>query len=80
MSVKVQKITEPLVLGEGPHWDGDQQALYFVSITEHTIHKYVPATGQHTRTKLGERLILRIWYAAVLHGYSVAFIQPVYKL
>ncbi|CAB3254245.1 unnamed protein product [Arctia plantaginis] len=56
MSVKVQKITEPVVLGEGPHWDDQQQALYFVSIREHTIHKYVPATGQHTRTKLDGRV------------------------
>ncbi|XP_022827790.1 regucalcin-like isoform X2 [Spodoptera litura] len=56
MSVKVQKITEPLLLGEGPHWDEQQQALFFVSIQEHTIHKYVPATGVHTKTKLGGRV------------------------
>ncbi|PZC86898.1 regucalcin [Helicoverpa armigera] len=56
MSVKVQKITEPVLLGEGPHWDEKQQALFFVSILEHTIHKYVPATGVHTRTKVGGRV------------------------
>ncbi|CAH0587174.1 unnamed protein product [Chrysodeixis includens] len=56
MSVKVQKITEPVVLGEGPHWDEKQQALYFVSILDHTIHKYVPATGGHTKTKLDGRV------------------------
>lgn len=55
-SVKVQKVVEPILLGEGPHWDAQQQALYFVSITEHTIHKYVPATGKHTRTKLDGRV------------------------
>jgi gluconolactonase len=54
MSVKVEKITEPLLLGEGPHWDIKQQALYFVSIFQQTIHKYVPATREHTRTKLGK--------------------------
>ncbi|KAJ8723563.1 hypothetical protein PYW08_003475 [Mythimna loreyi] len=56
MSVKVQKITEPVRLGEGPHWDEKQQALYFVSIPEHTIHKYVPSTGVHTKTKVGGRV------------------------
>ncbi|XP_063826556.1 regucalcin-like [Ostrinia nubilalis] len=56
MSVKVQKITEPLALGEGPHWDERVQALYFVSIKECTIHKYVPSTGEHTKTKLDGRV------------------------
>lgn len=58
MSVKVQKITEPVLLGEGPHWDEKQQALYFVSIQDKTIHKYVPATGAHTRTKVGKCYII----------------------
>lgn len=52
--VKIEKITEPLVLGEGPHWDARQGALFFVSILENSIHKYVLATGEHTRTKLGK--------------------------
>ncbi|XP_075975713.1 uncharacterized protein LOC142976312 [Anticarsia gemmatalis] len=56
MSLKVQKITEPVLLGEGPHWDAHHQALYFVSILDHTINKYVPATGKHTKTKLGGRV------------------------
>ncbi|CAH0683377.1 unnamed protein product [Spodoptera exigua] len=56
MSVKVEKATEPLLLGEGPHWDEHHQALFFVNIQEHTIHKYVPATGAHTKTKVGGRV------------------------
>ncbi|XP_013189498.1 regucalcin [Amyelois transitella] len=56
MSYKVQKITDPLVLGEGPHWDERAQALYFVSIHEQTIHKYVPETGEHTKTKVNGRV------------------------
>lgn len=55
--VKVQKITEEVALGEGPHWDHDQQALYFVSIRDKTINKYVPATGIHTKTTLGKFVI-----------------------
>ncbi|XP_013139357.1 PREDICTED: regucalcin-like [Papilio polytes] len=56
MSVSVQKVTEPVVIGEGPHWDDQSQALYFVSIDEKTIHKYVPETGVHTKTKLSGRV------------------------
>lgn len=50
----VQKITKELFLGEGPHWDHDQQALYFISIRENTIHKYVFTTGAHTTANLGK--------------------------
>ena len=52
---KVEQITLPLHLSEGPHWDERQQALYFVSVGEISgIHKYVPATGVHTKTKIGK--------------------------
>ncbi|XP_004930719.1 regucalcin [Bombyx mori] len=56
MSVRIEKITEPLTLGEGPHWDERQQALYFVSIQDKTIHKYVPTTEKHTKTSLDGRV------------------------
>ncbi|XP_059045627.1 regucalcin-like [Achroia grisella] len=52
MSVTVEKIVDPVVLGEGPHWDEKQQALFFVSIHDRTIHKYVLSTKEHTKTKL----------------------------
>lgn len=50
--MKVEKIVDPVTLGEGPHWDERQQALYFVSIHDRTIHKYVPTTKEHTKTTL----------------------------
>ncbi|XP_075975247.1 regucalcin isoform X2 [Anticarsia gemmatalis] len=53
MAPVVEAVTEPVWLGEGPHWDHNEQALYFVSIFDHTINKYVPDTGKHTRAKLG---------------------------
>ncbi|XP_013139366.1 PREDICTED: regucalcin-like [Papilio polytes] len=56
MSVSVQKIVDPVVLGEGPHWDDKQQALYFVDINMKTINKYVPTTGEHTKTTLDGRV------------------------
>ncbi|CAG4928753.1 unnamed protein product [Colias eurytheme] len=52
MSIKVTPVTEPVWLGEGPHWSKEDQALYFVSIFDQTVHKYVPSTGRHTKSKL----------------------------
>ncbi|CAH2085064.1 unnamed protein product [Euphydryas editha] len=54
MSLTIKNLTEPALLGEGPHWDDRQQALFFVDILQYTIHKYVPATGAHTKTKLDD--------------------------
>ncbi|CAH0720264.1 unnamed protein product, partial [Brenthis ino] len=53
MSLKVERIISDVQeLGEGPHWDERQKALFFVNIKGFSIHKYVPATKQHTKTKL----------------------------
>ncbi|ENN80495.1 hypothetical protein YQE_03099, partial [Dendroctonus ponderosae] len=51
MSIVVEKIAEipNLMVGEGPHRDVRTQALYFVDIIGKSVHKYVPATGQHTK-------------------------------
>ncbi|XP_032516344.2 regucalcin-like isoform X1 [Danaus plexippus] len=54
MAPQVQAVTEPVWLGEGPHWSHDHQALFFVSIFDKTIHKYNPSNGKHTRAKLGD--------------------------
>lgn len=54
MAPIVQAVTDPVWLGEGPHWDEREQALYFVSIFDHTINKYVPSTTVHTKAKLGK--------------------------
>ncbi|XP_050678723.1 regucalcin-like [Leptidea sinapis] len=61
--MQVSKIWEPVVLGEGPHWDEKQRCLFFVSINESTLHKYVPATGEQAKTKV--------------EGGRVGFIVPV---
>lgn len=51
---EVEQITEPLLLGEGPHWDANKQLLYFVDITNCTIHVYDPITGEHNYTYVGK--------------------------
>ncbi|XP_061713954.1 regucalcin-like [Cydia pomonella] len=52
--VSLEAVTEPVWLGEGPHWDHRDQVLYFVSIFDKSIHKYDPATGKHTRAVLSD--------------------------
>ncbi|XP_021924409.1 regucalcin-like isoform X2 [Zootermopsis nevadensis] len=53
MSVpKIEQISAPVILGEGPHWDHDAQALYYIDIKGSTVHKYVPATNTHTTVKI----------------------------
>ncbi|KPJ05108.1 Regucalcin [Papilio xuthus] len=48
------KAVETISFGEGPHWDVDEQVLYYVNFLDNTINKYNPATGQHTKTKLAQ--------------------------
>ncbi|XP_069695230.1 regucalcin-like [Periplaneta americana] len=49
---EVTKIVGPALLGEGPHWDHDSQALYYVDLPGSTINKYVPATKKHTTVNI----------------------------
>jgi sugar lactone lactonase YvrE len=51
--LKVEEIGALAALGEGPHWDHNSQALYYVDIRAATIHKYVPSTNKHTAVTIG---------------------------
>lgn len=53
MAPKIEVISKPLTLGEGPHWVPEEQCLYFVDIFGESIHKYVPSTKTHTQAKIG---------------------------
>ncbi|GFG33757.1 hypothetical protein Cfor_05109 [Coptotermes formosanus] len=53
---KVEQISAPAILGEGPHWDHNAQVLYYVDILGYTVHKYVPATNKHTTVKIGDQV------------------------
>ncbi|KAJ8723565.1 hypothetical protein PYW08_003477 [Mythimna loreyi] len=50
MAPVLSPVTDPVWLGEGPHWDHGAQALYFVSIFDGTLHKLVD--GSHYKAKL----------------------------
>lgn len=40
-------------LGEGPRWNGEEQALYWVDIENDAFHRFDPATGEHERCVVG---------------------------
>lgn len=43
-------------LGEGPVWDHREQALWWVDIDGHAIHRFDPATGEDTVNPVGEQV------------------------
>ncbi|KAK4328177.1 hypothetical protein Pmani_001384 [Petrolisthes manimaculis] len=47
-SVRVEAVTPPVTLGEGPHWSNIEQALYYVDIFNQNVHRYHPDTDTHT--------------------------------
>jgi len=70
---KVEQISAPAILGEGPHWDHNAQALYYVDIHGYSIHKYVPATNKHTTVKMGDD----VSFVIPLEGSKDKFVIPV---
>jgi sugar lactone lactonase YvrE len=44
------------MLAEGPLWDADQQALWWVDIERGEVHRFDPATGQDRSQSLGYRV------------------------
>ncbi|XP_018906625.2 regucalcin isoform X1 [Bemisia tabaci] len=50
----LQQVTQPVIHGEGPHWDARKQVLYFIDTTGKSAHKYDPHTGQTAYTSLGD--------------------------
>ncbi|RVE43645.1 hypothetical protein evm_011685 [Chilo suppressalis] len=80
MEPTVEVVTSPVTLGEGPHWDSDEQALYFVSIFDCTINKYVPATGKHTKAKLDGKTTFIIPVEGRKHHFVVGLDRKVVEV
>ncbi|KAM3960058.1 regucalcin isoform 1-T2 [Aphomia sociella] len=80
MTPKLEQVVGSVTLGEGPHWDSDDQSLYFVGTYDHTVHKYVPATGRHTRTKLDGRTSFIIPIEGKRHHFAVGLERKVVEL
>ncbi|XP_044738269.1 regucalcin-like [Chrysoperla carnea] len=45
---KIRIVAKKAIVGEGPHWDAKQQALYYVDIPGHCFHKYTPSNEKVT--------------------------------
>ena len=43
-------------LGECPQWSAEEQALYFVDIKGKALHRYRPATGEHSTMAMPEEV------------------------
>ncbi|WP_457093502.1 SMP-30/gluconolactonase/LRE family protein [Microvirga sp. P5_D2] len=43
-------------LGECPQWSTEEQALYFVDIKGKALHRYKPATGEHSTMPMPEEI------------------------
>lgn len=53
MAPKIERVTDDVQLGEGPHWDEKTQSLYYVDIFGKTILKYTPKTNKLTKASTG---------------------------
>ncbi|XP_022191024.2 regucalcin isoform X3 [Nilaparvata lugens] len=47
-------VTEPVLHGEGPHWDTHKQVLLFVDISGQAVHRVNPATNKHSFVDLND--------------------------
>lgn len=55
MPAKIEAVSDDrLKLGESPHWNPEDQTLYFVDVLGSALCKYVPATNEYQKVTLGE--------------------------
>lgn len=53
MSYTIERIGQPLLLGEGPHWDAESKKLYYVDILKSTIYCYDPEIKTVSKVVVG---------------------------
>lgn len=80
MAPELKAVTAPVTLGEGPHWDHEEQALYFVSIFDYTVNKYVPETGKHTKAKLEGMPTFIIPIEGKKHHFAISLNRKVVEI
>ncbi|XP_067009459.2 regucalcin [Anabrus simplex] len=59
---RVESISSRAIVGEGPHWDEKEQALYTVDIRGSQVRKYCPSTKKETFVQI--------------EGATVSFVVP----
>lgn len=55
-SLDLRAVTTPLNHVEGPHWDADQNVLYYTDILSRLVLKFNPATQERTQVYIGKHL------------------------
>ncbi|KAJ9590540.1 hypothetical protein L9F63_016442, partial [Diploptera punctata] len=50
----VKAVTNPVLHGEGPHWDEETGALFFVDISSRLVNRYDPKTGKVTHAEFAD--------------------------
>jgi len=56
MAPQIEKVTESLVLGEGPHWDVQRQTLFFVDLLGSKLVSYTPATNKFVKASVAPKI------------------------
>ncbi|XP_046742283.1 regucalcin-like [Diprion similis] len=64
---------EKLDLGEGPHWDHDTQALYYVNVMQSTIFKYEPRTEKITQVIVDKEKKTSVSFVIPVEGIKDKF-------
>lgn len=75
MAPVVEKVCEPVSLGEGPHWDAPSQTLYYVDIMGKKLFKYVPATKERAAVLLDDV----VGFAVPVEGRPNVFVAGLKK-
>lgn len=53
MPPNIEAVTEPIGISEGPFWSAQKQTLYYVGMSDMSIHSYNTVTKEHRSVKLG---------------------------
>ena len=56
-NISIKPIGPASIVGEGPHWQQDYQALVYVDIMSAKIYRYFPKTGRHQQLTVGEQIL-----------------------
>lgn len=68
---KIEQITQPLEHSEGPYWDTEKQALFFVDIPGQKVYRYDPASKQLTFALIGDSVSVIIPMLGRKHRFII---------
>ncbi|KAK7866858.1 hypothetical protein R5R35_006026 [Gryllus longicercus] len=79
---KVERVTQTAILGESPHWEPKEKALYWVDIPGCEVRRYDPVTQEETGIKIDDTpvsfvlpVVGRKGQFVIGHGHDVAVLS-----